>query len=100
MRARTAVSSWDGLGVPAIAERLGSHPTRCATGCTSSTPRASTGSVTGRASAGAPGSAKPSAASSRIIALVKTIPPGRPVAGPWLEGLAAADREDQAGCGR
>lgn len=33
---------------------------------------------------------------SRIIALVKTTPPGRPVTGPWLEGLAASGEEDQA----
>ena len=33
---------------------------------------------------------------SRIIALVKTTPPGRPMAGPWLGGLAAAEEEARA----
>ena len=86
MRARIVVSSWDGMKVPSIAERLGCHPETVRRRLH----RFHAEGVDGLGDR--PGKGRrprlSEAERSRIIALVKTIPPGRPVAGPWLEGLA------------
>ena len=63
-RARMIAHSWDGLGTTQIADQLGCHPRRCESGCTGSTPKASTGSATGQAPADRGGSARPSVAGS------------------------------------
>jgi len=93
MRARIVVSSWDGMRVPSIAERLGCHPETVRRRLH----RFHAEGVDGLGDR--PGKGRrprlSEAERSRIIALVKTIPPGRPVTGPWLEGLATTG-EDQA----
>lgn len=94
VRARIVVSSWDGMPVPAIAERLGCHPETVRRRLH----RFNAEGIDGLGDR--PGSGRrprlTEAERSRIIALVKATPPGRPVTGPWLEGLAAAGEEDQA----
>src|SRR5215471_14312462 len=92
MRARVVVSSWDGMPVPVIAERLGCHPETVRRRLH----RFNAEGIDGLGDRPGPGR-RPritQAGRSAIIALVKTTPPGRPVTGPWLEGLAAA-AEDQ-----
>jgi transposase len=93
-RARIVVSSWDGMRVPAIAERLGCHPETVRR-------RLHWFNAEGLDGLGdRPGSGRrprlTEAERSAIIALVKTTLPGRPVAGPWLEGLAAAGEQQAA----
>jgi transposase len=93
-RARIVVSSWDGMRVPSIAERLGCHPETVRRRLH----RFNAEGIDGLGDRPGPGR-RPrltEAERSRIIALVKTAPPGRPVTGSWLEGLAAAEAEDQA----
>jgi transposase len=93
-RARMVVSSWDGMPVPAIAEWLGCHPETVRRRLH----RFNAEGIDGLGDRPGPGR-RPrlsEAERSRIIALVKTTPPGRPVIDPWLEGLAAAEEEDQA----
>jgi len=92
-RARIVVFSWDGLRVSSIAARLGCHPETVRRRLH----RFNAEGIDGLGDRPGPGR-RPrltEAERSRIIALVKTTPPGRPVAGPWLDGLAAAG-EDQA----
>lgn len=93
MRAKIVVSSWDGMRVPAIAGALGCHPETVRRRLH----RFNAEGIDGLGDRPGPGR-RPrltEAERSRIIALVKTTPPGRPVPGPWLDGLAAAG-EDQA----
>lgn len=92
-RARIVVFSWDGLRVSSIAERLGCHPETVRRRLH----RFNAEGIDGLGDRPGPGR-RPrlsEAERSRIIALVKTTPPGRPVIDPWAEGLAAAE-EDQA----
>jgi transposase len=94
MRARIVVSSWDGMRVPAIAERRGCHPETVRRRLH----RFNAEGLDGLGDRPGPGR-RPrltEAERSRIIALVKTTPPGRPVTGPWREGLAAAGEEQAA----
>lgn len=93
MRAKIVVSSWDGMRVPAIAGALGCHPETVRRRLH----RFNAEGIDGLGDRPGPGR-RPRLAEaerSRIIALVKMTPPGRPVTGPWLDGLAAAG-EDQA----
>ena len=93
MRAKIVVSSWDGMRVPAIAGALGCHPETVRRRLH----RFNAEGIDGLGDRPGPGR-RPrltEAERSRIIALVKMTPPGRPVTGPWLDGLAAAG-EDQA----
>jgi transposase len=88
------VSSWDGMRVPSIEERLGCHPETVRRRLH----RFNAEGIDGLGDWPGPGR-RPrltEAERSRIIALVKTTPPGRPMAGPWLEGLAAAEEEARA----
>jgi len=91
MRARVVVSSWDGMPVPVIAERLGCHPETVRRRLH----RFNAEGIDGLGDRPGPGR-RPritQAERSAIIALVKAAPPGRPVTGPWLEGLAAAEED-------
>jgi transposase len=94
MRARIVVFSWDGMPVPAIGGALGCHPETVRRRLH----RFNAEGIDGLGDR--PGSGRrpriTQAERSAIIALVKAIPPGRPVTGPWLEGLTAA-AEAQAG---
>jgi transposase len=87
MRARMVASSWDGMTVPAIAERLGCHPETVRRRLH----RFNAEGVDGLGDRPGPGR-RPritQAERSRIIALVKTTPPGK---ADWAGGeLAAAD---------
>ena len=87
VRARIVVSSWDGMPVPAIAERLGCHPETVRRRLH----RFNAEGIDGLGDRPGPGR-RPritQAERSAIIALVKTTPPGK---ADWAGGeLAAAD---------
>jgi transposase len=91
-RARIVVSSWDGMPVPAIAERLGCHPETVRRRLH----RFNVEGVDGLGDRPGPGR-RPritQAERSAIIALVKTTPPGK---ADWAGGeLTAADRGQPA----
>ncbi|WP_431933323.1 helix-turn-helix domain-containing protein [Nonomuraea jabiensis] len=89
------VAGWDGLCVSAIAARLDCRPERCPGSYTTSTPKGSMAWAIGPVLVRRPGLTE--SEHSRIIALIKTIPPGRPVSDSWLNGLAAAEEEDAPG---
>src|SRR5260221_10507830 len=76
-RARMVELSWDGLGVPAIAERLGCHPKKVRRWLH----RFSAGGIDGLGDR--PGAGRKrritEAQRSAIIALARSVPPGRPV---------------------
>jgi transposase len=92
VRARIVVSSWDGMPVPAIAERLGCHPETVRRRLH----RFNAEGVDGLGDRPGPGR-RPritQAERSAIIALVKTTPPGK---ADWAGGeLTAADRGQPA----
>ena len=92
VRARIVVSSWDGMRVPAIAERLGCHPETVRRRLH----RFNAEGVDGLGDRPGPGR-RPritQAERSAIIALVKTTPPGK---ADWAGGeLTAADRGQPA----
>ena len=79
-RARIVVSSWDGMPIPSIAQRLGCHPETVRRRLH----RFNAEGIDGLGDR--PGSGRrprlTEAERSRIIALVKATPPGRPVTGP------------------
>src|SRR5215831_12953503 len=93
MRARMVASSWDGMPVPAIAERLGCHPETVRRRLH----RFNAEGVDGLGDRPGPGR-RPritQAGRSAIIALVKTTPPGK---ADWAGGeLTAADPGQPAG---
>ncbi|MFG6194816.1 helix-turn-helix domain-containing protein [Nonomuraea sp. JJY05] len=94
-RARIVVASWDGLRVPAISAALGCH----AETVRRRLHRFNAEGTDGLGDRPGPGR-RPRLTEgerSQIIALVKTIPPGRPVLDPWLNGLAAAEEEGKPG---
>ena len=77
-RARMITGSWDGWAPPRSPTSWAATPRRCGSGCTGSTPRASTGWATGR-----PGRPRriTETERGRIIALARSPPPGRLVQG-------------------
>ena len=74
-RARIVALSWDGLAVPAIAAGIAAIRTRCAAGCTGSTRPAFDG-LGDRPGAGRKRRIT-EAQRSAIIALARSVPPGR-----------------------
>jgi transposase len=94
MRARIVVSSWDGLAVPEIAVQIGCH----ARTARSWIHRFNADGVAGLADWQRPG--RPARLSetdrSQIVALVKTMPPGRLHYAPFAEGLVQADETSTA----
>lgn len=90
-RARIIVASWDGMRPPVIAAQVGCHPETVRRRLH----RFNAEGIDGLGDRPGPGR-RPRLTErerSRIVALVKTTPPGRPVIDPWLEGLAAAEAE-------
>jgi transposase len=88
-RARIIALSWDGLDVAAIAARVGCHANTVRRWLH----RFNAAGVDGLGNQ--PGAGRKrritEAERSQIIALVKTMPPGRLVPRGWAEGMAAAD---------
>jgi transposase len=92
-RAQIVALSWDGLRPAAIADTVGCHPETVRRRLH----RFNAEGIDGLGDRPGPGR-RPRLTEderSRIVALVKTVPPGRPAFDPWLDGMAAAEEEDQ-----